>query len=274
MSTLLAKIIHQSTYSVKMVSNKTVILVTGANSGIGFETAKALATASPDFHVLLGSRSVEKVQKAIDDIKTTLGDSIKAGISALQIDVCDHDSIKAAKDQIETQFGKLDVLINNAGIIVYEKVDALTSLRRTFETNVFGQLITTETMEPLLQKSAKPYVVYVSSEQGSISERLNPEYKYREIRGDHYRMSKAALNMLSACHRYNYADWGCRVLAFNPGWCVSNLTGEKGREMRIKLGARDPKDPAIALVDVVFGKRDADIEKNGLVDLDGGVRPW
>ncbi|KAI0427104.1 putative short chain dehydrogenase/reductase [Xylaria sp. FL1042] len=262
-----------------MASSKIVVLeltpvTEGANSGIGSETVKALAAASSDFHVLLGCRSTEKGRNTINDIRATLGDSLKAAISVVQIDVCDHDSIKAAKEHIEVQFGKLDVLINNAGIIVYEQVDTMTSLRRTFETNVFGQVVITEAMEPLLKKSPKPYVIYVSSEQGSVTERLNPEYKSRQIRGDHYRMSKAALNMLAACHRYNYADWSCRVLAFNPGWCVSNLTGERGREMRIKAGARNPKDPAIALVDIVLGKRDADIEKNGMVDLDGGVLPW
>jgi NAD(P)-dependent dehydrogenase (short-subunit alcohol dehydrogenase family) len=199
---------------------------------------------------------------------------MKGAVSVIRIDVCDQESIEAAKGEIDREFGKLDVLINNAGIIVYQQVDTMTSLRQSFETNVFGPLVVTETMEDLLRKAAKPYVVYVSSEQGSVTERLNPEYKFYDTRGDHYRMSKAALNMLAACHRYNYADWGCRVLAFNPGWCVSNLTGEKGREMRMKGGARDPKDPANALVDIVLGKRDADIEKNGMVDLDGGVRPW
>lgn len=199
---------------------------------------------------------------------------MKGAVSVLQIDVCDQSSIVAAKEQIERQFGKLDVLINNAGIIVYQQVDTMTSLRQSFETNVFGPLVVTETLEGLLRKSAKPYVIYVSSEQGSVTQRLNPEYEFRQIRGDHYRMSKAALNMLAGCHRYNFADWGCKVLAFNPGWCVSNLTGEKGREMRIKGGARDPKDPAIALVGIVLGKRDADIEMNGMVDLDGGVLPW
>ncbi|KAI0097337.1 putative short chain dehydrogenase/reductase [Nemania sp. FL0031] len=257
-----------------MASARTVILITGANSGIGFETVKALAVTSSDFHILLGCRSVEKGQQALGDIHEALGDSIKAIVSVIQIDICDHKSIEAAKAQIEGQFGKLDCLINNAGIIVYQKVDTMTSLRQTFETNVFGPLIVTEALEGLLRKSAKPYVVYVSSEQGSVSLRLEPEYKFREVRGDHYRMSKAALNMLASCHRYNFADWGCRVLAFNPGWCVSNLTGEKGREMRKKGGARDPKDPAMALVDIVLGKRDSDIEKNGMIDLDGGVLPW
>lgn len=235
---------------------------------------KALSAASSDFHVLLGCRSVEKGQQSLKEIRSAAGGSTKGAISVVQIDVCDHKSIDAAKEKIDAEFGKLDVLVNNAGIIVYQQVDTMTSLRKTFETNVFGQLVVTETMEGLLRKSPKPYIVYVSSEQGSVTKRLDPDYEYRDVRGDHYRMSKAALNMLAACQRYNYADWGCRVLAFNPGFCVSNLTGEKDRETRLKLGARHPADPANSLVDIVMGKRDADIEKNGMVDLDGGVLPW
>ncbi|KAI0189050.1 putative short chain dehydrogenase/reductase [Astrocystis sublimbata] len=258
----------------RMASDKRIVLITGANSGIGLETVKALVAASSDFHVILGSRSAEKGNQALNEIQSTLSDSLKGTISVLEIDVCDQKSIIASKQLIETQFGKLDVLINNAGIIVYQEMEALDSLRQTFETNVFGPLVVTETFEPLLRRAAKPYVIHVSSEQGSITARLDPEYEFHHVRGDHYRMSKAALNMLAGCHRYNYAEWGCRVLAFNPGFCVSNLTGEKGRKMRIKGGARDPSEPANALLEVVLGKRDDDIKKNGMIDLDGGVLPW
>ncbi|KAI1452284.1 putative short chain dehydrogenase/reductase [Annulohypoxylon moriforme] len=257
-----------------MGSDKTVILITGANSGIGYETVLALSSASADFHILLGSRSIEKGEKALESIQLTHGDYLKGSISVLQIDVTDANSIQAAKEQIDAQFGKLDVLINNAGVIIYQQVDKLTALRRAFETNVFGQMMVTEALEPLLKKATKPYIIYVSSEQGSVTKRLDPNFEYCAIRGESYRMSKAALNMLAACHRYNYADWGCRVLAFNPGFCVTNLTGEEGREMRVKGGARNPKEPAMALVDIVQGRRDGDIEKNGMVDVDGGVLPW
>ncbi|KAI1410996.1 putative short chain dehydrogenase/reductase [Hypoxylon sp. FL1857] len=257
-----------------MASDKTIILITGANSGIGYETVVALSKASGSYHILLGCRLVEKGQKALNDMKAAYGDSLKGTISILQIDVTDTNSIQAAKDKIEADFGKLDVLINNAGIIVYQDVDKLTALRQAFEANVFGQMMVTETLEPLLKKATKPYIIYVSSEQGSITSRLDPNFVYRQIRGEPYRMSKAALNMLAACHRYNYSEWGWKVLAFNPGWCVTNLTGEKGREMRIRGGARDPKEPANALVDIIQGKRDADIEKNAMVDVDGGVIPW
>ncbi|KAI1828214.1 putative short chain dehydrogenase/reductase [Xylaria intraflava] len=256
------------------MASKIVALITGANGGIGFETVKALAATSSNYHVLLGSRSVEKGQQALREIHDALGDSVKAAISVIQIDVCDKKSIETTKEAIEAQFGKLDVLINNAGIMTYQETDTMISLRSTFETNVFGQLVITETLEGLLQKSAKPYVIYVSSMQGSITQRLNPQYRYYQVRGDHYRMSKAALNMLAACHRHNFAEWGCKVLSFNPGYCVSNLTGEEGRKVREKDKALHPSVPANVLVDILMGKRDEDIEKNGMVDVDGGIAPW
>jgi NAD(P)-dependent dehydrogenase (short-subunit alcohol dehydrogenase family) len=166
------------------------------------------------------------------------------------------------------------VLINNAGIIVIRPCDTLTNLRETFETNVFGPMIITEVFEPLLKKSKSPYIIHVSSEQGSMTLRLDPEYKFKQTRGDTYRMSKAALNMLAACQKFNYAELGWKICAFNPGFCVTNLTGEKGREMRIQHGARPARDAADALVEIVLGKRDDDVAKSGIVDLDGGMQPW
>ncbi|KAJ9149077.1 3-keto-steroid reductase [Pleurostoma richardsiae] len=257
-----------------MTTNKTIVLITGASSGIGLESVIALAQASPDLHILLGSRSVEKGQKVLDDILSTHASSLKGTISLLQIDITDKTSILAAKQEVETKFGKLDVLVNNAGIIVTRPTDTLTNLRETFETNTFGPAIVTEVFEPLLKKSASPRLIYVSSDQGSITTRLDPSGKWKHLRGESYRMSKAALNMLAACHRYSYAEWGCKVCAFNPGFTLTNLTGEAGRVIRIQNGARDPKDAAHALVDIILGKRDADFEKSGIMDLDGGILPW
>ncbi|KAK9349992.1 hypothetical protein V1505DRAFT_380269 [Lipomyces doorenjongii] len=257
-----------------MASDKTVVLITGASSGIGLESVIALAQKSPDFFILLGSRSVEKGKKTLDDIRSSHASSLKGSISLLPIDVTDQKSIVAAKEEVETKFGRLDVLINNAGVIVTRQTDTLTKLRETFETNVFGPVIVTETFEPLLKKSSNPRLIYTSSDQGSITNRLDPTYKWYKIRGDYYRMSKSALNMLAACHKVNFAEWGCKVCAFNPGFCLTYLTGEAGRAMRIQYGARDARDAADALVEVVTGKRDADIEKSGMVDLDGGVLPW
>ncbi|KAH7244584.1 putative short chain dehydrogenase/reductase [Fusarium redolens] len=257
-----------------MASNKAIIFVTGASSGIGYETVLELSKESTDFHILLGARTIEKGDKALGDINSAAGSLLKASISVLPIEITDQESVDAAKGSIEARYGKLDILINNAGIVVYQDVDRVTAFRQSFETNVIGSMRVTETLEPLLKKSSKPLVIYVSSEQGSISLRLNPDHQFHRIQGDAYRTSKAALNMVAACQRYNYADAGIKVVAFNPGWCLSNLTGEQGREWRIKGGARDPKEPAVALVEIVNGKRDIDIENNGLVHVDGGVLPW
>ncbi|KAJ0107121.1 hypothetical protein J7T55_014651 [Diaporthe amygdali] len=261
-----------------MASSKTIVLITGANSGIGYETVVALAKASPNYHILLGARSLEKGQKALNEA-IAADSSLQGRIEIIQIDVIDKRSIEAAREQVQAKFGKLDVLVNNAGIIVHRPdVDTLTSLREHLGTNTVGTAITTETFEPLLKKSSSPRLIHVSSDQGSISMRLDKNGKWYKIQADGYRVSKAALNMLAACHKANYEEWGCKVCVFNPGLCVTNLTGEAGRQVRIDHGARDAKDAAYALVDTITGKRDADIDKfgaqSGILDLDGGILPW
>ncbi|KAI0143463.1 putative short chain dehydrogenase/reductase [Xylariaceae sp. FL1272] len=257
-----------------MYAEKTIILVTGANSGIGYETVSALAATSSDYHIILACRSLEKGESAKNAITSTLGDSLEGSMSVVALDLTDHETITAAKTQVEKEFGRLDVLINNAGIIFYQQADTLTSLRTTFETNVFGTAVVTEAFVELLKRSNNPYLIYVSSGQGSISLRCDTTHKYYNVPGDHYRMSKSALNMLAACNRWTFSEFDCKVVAFCPGFCVTNLTGAEGREMRIKRGGRDAKDPANALVDVVQGKRDEDIKKSGIVSVDGGVIPW
>ncbi|KAK7697816.1 putative secondary metabolism biosynthetic enzyme [Diaporthe eres] len=261
-----------------MTVSNSIVLITGANSGIGYETVIALAKASPNYHILLGTRSLEKGQKALKDAFAA-DSSLEGRIELIQINVIDQRSIDAAKRQVERKFGKLDVLVNNAGIIVHRPdVDTLSSLHEHLGTNTVGTAICTEVFEPLLRKSSSPRLIHVSSDQGSISMRLDKTGKWYKIQGDGYRVSKAALNMLTACHKVNYEEWGCKVCAFNPGLCVTNLTGKAGREVRIQHGARDAKDAAYALVDIITGKRDADIDKfgkdSGILDLDGGILPW
>lgn len=110
--------------------------------------------------------------------------------------------------------------------------------------------------------------------RGSIVTCLAKGYMQYPVRGDSYRMSKAYLNMLSAVHRVEFTQWGCKVCAFNPGFCVTNLTGEAGQAYRVQAGAGDPKEPAAVLLDIVLGKRDADFEKSGILDVDGGIMAW
>ncbi|KAI2608175.1 putative short chain dehydrogenase/reductase [Hypoxylon fragiforme] len=272
-----------------MASNKTVVLVTGGNSGIGFETVLALSSASPNLHILLGSRSLEKGQKALEEMQALSRSrpdevALQSPISVLQLDVADRASIAAAKQEIAARFGKLDALVNNAGVMVHHTKDLEEVLRLSFEVNTFGPLFLTEALEPLLREAAATAgaggarVIYVTSSQGSISEkhaRNESDLQYRGfLVAEPYRMSKAAVNMLAACHRANFGGWGCKVLALNPGDCVSNLTGAEGLKAREKRGSQSPKLPAGAIRDLVLGKRDGDFEKNGIVEVDGGVLPW
>ncbi|KAH8897520.1 putative short chain dehydrogenase/reductase [Thozetella sp. PMI_491] len=257
-----------------MASDKTIVLITGSNSGIGLETVVALAQASDNYHVLLCARSLEKGRDALRDIQSMYGDSLKGAISILQLDLTSRESIHAAKDEVEKTYGKLDVLVNNAAVILSPSMDLLERLRLTFETNLFGPYYLTQLLEPLLKKSATPLVVNVSSDLGSITLKLDPKTSNASTPGEPYRASKAALNMISACQRYSYKEWGCRVCSFNPGYCVSNLTGPKGREVRIATGAKPARFAADALTDIVQGKRDADFDKNGMMDAEGDLKPW
>jgi NAD(P)-dependent dehydrogenase (short-subunit alcohol dehydrogenase family) len=105
---------------------------------------------------------VEKGNKTLDDLHSSHASSLKGSISVPQIDVTDQKSIFAAKEEVETKFGRLDVLINNAGIIVTRPTDTLTKLRETFETNVFGPAIVTEGFESLLKKTHQTRDLYTS----------------------------------------------------------------------------------------------------------------
>ncbi|KAI0471724.1 putative short chain dehydrogenase/reductase [Xylariaceae sp. FL0804] len=265
-----------------MGSDKRVVFITGANSGIGYETVLALARHSAEFEIVLGARSVEKGEAALREMRAQHGGgALKSAITVQAMDVTDSGSVAAARDALDARFGQLDVLLNNAGSIVHGEEAAIANadrrgeaLRRSFETNAVGPMLATEALEPLLRRSARPYVVYVSTDQGSITLRLDPESKWGHLKGEPYRISKAALNMAPACHRHEFAAWGCRVCACSPGFCVSNLTGPAGREMRIKLGARSADAPAAELRDLVLGARDADFEQNAMINLEGGLLPW
>ncbi|KAK4676603.1 hypothetical protein QC764_401880 [Podospora pseudoanserina] len=256
-------------------TDKTIVLITGANSGIGLETIVTISKFSPNYHLLLAARSLDKGNAALAKIQAEHGAALLSPVSVVTLDVTSLPTIETTASYIESTFGRLDVLIQNAGVIVYRPCSTLENLRETFETNTFGPKVLTDAMLPLLKKSRNARVIYVSSVQGSITFKLDPEYEYKHTRGIEYRMSKAALNMLAACDRYDFREWGGRVTAFNPGFCVTNLTGEEGRKQRVEAGARSAEDPARALLEVLEGKRDGDAwEENGMLDLDGGVIPW
>lgn len=231
-----------------------IVLVTGGNGGIGFEICKLLAS-QPGHSVIMGSRSSEKGQKGLSQIQ----DLKPAGsISLLQLDVTSDESIVAAFKQVESRFGRLDVLCNNAGIISLD-TDIRSKFREDYETNAISPVLMTQAFAPLLRKSQQPRLVYISSALGSIESQSTPGDPIREADYLSYRMTKAALNMAVANSAWRYEKDGFKCFAYCAGFVVSDLAGM--REEKVRAGAATPEGSAKGVLRIVKGERDADVGK-------------
>jgi NAD(P)-dependent dehydrogenase (short-subunit alcohol dehydrogenase family) len=251
-----------------MAAEKTIVLITGANSGIGFDSSALIAASSPKYHVILCSRSTEKGEKALAELRAR--EETQGTLSLVRLDVTNEDSIAAAVKEVSSSFGRLDILVNNAGMVSF--TPALTAqLRETLETNTIGAAAVTDAFLPLLKQSPDPRLIYVSSGLGSIALRLDASYPYSALPATTYRVSKAALNMLAACHAMEFKEWGCKVWAFDPGFVITNLTGEADRGRRRKQGAESSEVSARALLRIVVGERDGEVGRHVHKD---GVHPW
>ena len=203
----------------------TIVLVTGANQGIGYYIAKQLASEHPDYHVIMAGRNSETIQKAAGE----LGSS-GLSVEPIILDVNHDESIAKAAKQVEDKYGHLDVLINNAGI-TQRYVDPKGKSRRqimgaVFDTNVFGTYETTEAFTPLLAKSTKtPRIVFVSSSVGSLQLRTDPKTPTRATPFTEYPSSKAAMNMICLHYAVKYEKEGWKVNASCPGLCKTHLNG-------------------------------------------------
>lgn len=235
-----------------------LIYAAGANSGIGYETA-LLVSSIADTQVIVSARSLEKAQAATETLKAA---NPTGWFSPLVLDITDQASVTAAYETVSRDFGQLDVLINNAGIISHAS-NLVDNLRETFETNTFGPAVMTDTFKPLLLKSNNARLIYVTSGLGSITARSDPKDPYYMLPANSYRMSKAALNMLAACHNVELGPQGVKVWTYCPGYVVTNLsgTGEKGKQERVERGAKSPVESAEGLLALVSGKRDGDVGK-------------
>jgi NAD(P)-dependent dehydrogenase (short-subunit alcohol dehydrogenase family) len=191
----------------------TTSLVTGATRGIGREVARRLVEAGQT--VYLGARdphSGDEVASAI-------------GATAIQLDVTAADSIDEAVNRIRNETGSLDLLVNNAGIAGDQRRPGeatLADLRKVFETNVFGAAAVLDAFTPLLEASATPVVVNVSSAVGSLNLNAAPDSRWTMLA---YPMSKAALNMLTIQYARAFPRW--RVNSATPGLTATDFTGPR-----------------------------------------------
>ena len=204
---------------------KKVVLISGANKGIGFEVARQMGKAG--WTVLAAARSKELGTQAVAKLQAE-------GLDAqfIQIDLDAPESAVTAADTILDKFGKLDLLINNAGIASQgdgppSKVD-LEAVRKTMNTNFIGAVGVTQAMLPLLQAAGKAQIINVSSELGCISQQTNPDWKYAPVKVLAYCASKAALNMLTVQLAYEFRDGSITVNSINPGYTATDLNRNSG----------------------------------------------
>lgn len=215
----------------------------------------------------MASRSSEKGNAASEAIQAA---GIKGRISSIQLDVTDESSIAAAVKQVERDYGRLDVLVNNAG--VYSKAVSLkTQLEDTLSANVIGPAIVTEAFTPLLLKSSSPYLLHISSGLGSLSLSLDPQNPIYDIDARAYRMSKAALNMLTLQDFKVLGKQGVKVFAMCPGLVESNLRGGSEGERTAGGRAESPEISGQAILKIIEGERAADV---GKFVHKNGVYPW
>jgi NAD(P)-dependent dehydrogenase (short-subunit alcohol dehydrogenase family) len=217
------------------MSNNRIALITGANKGIGLETARQLGKEGVT--VLVGARDEKKAQDAAELLR-------KEGIEAhgVVIDLDSSDSIKKAVASVEHQYGRLDILINNAGVMLHGEdksagAQPLEVWRRTFETNVFGLVATTQAFLPLLRKSDAGRIVNLSSILGSMTYHSTPSSPIYGFHVPAYNVSKAAVNAFTVQLAYELKDTKIKVNAAHPGWVKTDLGGE-GAPMEIEDGAK------------------------------------
>jgi NAD(P)-dependent dehydrogenase (short-subunit alcohol dehydrogenase family) len=245
-----------------VTDDATIALVTGANKGIGRAIAQRLAGLG--MTVLLGARDPGRGQEAAAALREAGGD-----VHPLILDVTDLAGIQAAAGQVASRFGRLDVLVNNAGIPGRQVPGAvsLDQVRAVFETNFFGVIMVTETLLPLLRRSPAARIVNVSSGTGSLHHMTDPaHYMSRLPATVAYPVSKTALNALTVQYAKALAADRIPVNAVAPGACATDFT--KGLPYRLTRTAAEGAEIAVRLATIGPGG-----PTGGFFD-DNGPVPW
>jgi NAD(P)-dependent dehydrogenase (short-subunit alcohol dehydrogenase family) len=229
----------------------TIALITGANKGIGFETARQLGARGVT--VLAGARDEARGRQAERALREALGDG--AEVRFVPLDVTDAKSAQEAAGWIDREYGRLDILVNNAGIAVGGGAPSQTdldALREVYETNVFGVIMVTNAMLPLLRRAPAARIVNVSSEVGSITATTDPGSPLGQMPASlAYPSSKSALNMVTAMYAKELRDTLVKVNAANPGYTATDLNRHngfrsvaEGAEASVHLATLGPDSPS------------------------------
>jgi len=213
-----------------------IALITGANKGIGKEIARGLGRKG--YTVLVGSRDEKKGEVVVSEFKK---EDIQA--YAVPLEVTDEASILSAAKWVESKFGKLDVLVNNAGIVTDNTKPSeadLSLVKKAYDTNVFAPIRLIQVFLPLLKKSEAGRIVNVSSGLGSLTHASDPNSPYYAVNILGYCTSKTALNAVTVHFAKELRGTSIKINSACPGHCSTDLNGHSG--------PRTPEQGAIAPV--------------------------
>ena len=242
-----------------MTTTKKIALVTGANKGLGKEISRQLGQQG--YYVLLAARDESLGKKAADELRAS-----GMEVAPIKLEVTNPDHIASAVHFVTTTFGRLDLLVNNAGIALEwdGSGTSVEKIRKTLEVNVIAPYALTEAFMPLLEKSADARVIHQSSMLGSIGEVEKSWPHVKNFVSPGYSMSKAALNMLSLIQGNNFGAKGVLVAAAHPGWVKTDL-GSDAAPMEVGDGAK-------TVVNLATMPRDA--FPNATLSHMGARLPW
>ncbi|MBC7808947.1 MAG: SDR family oxidoreductase [Akkermansiaceae bacterium] len=238
-----------------------IALITGANKGIGFETARQLGQRGAT--VLIGARDAGRGETAA---QTLCSEGLNAEVVVL--DTSDPASVQAAAQAVGNKYGRLDILINNAGVIIEDWMTppsqtTLETFQNTFATNVWGVIATTQAFLPLVKNSPAGRIVNVSSTMGSLTAMSDPANQYGGggAYASAYRTSKAALNMLTELFAKELAQTPIKINSICPGWVRTEM-GSDAAPRSVEQGAT---------ASVRYATLPADGPTGGFFDEDGVV---
>ncbi|KAK9368813.1 hypothetical protein V1509DRAFT_621525 [Lipomyces kononenkoae] len=260
-----------------------IVLITGANTGIGFQIVRALCSSERAYDILVGGRSLSKAQDAINSIKEEFPSS-SSKLFPIQVDIEQDHSIQHAFNEVQSKFGRLDALVNNAGAQFDQKYLAGQLNQRemwnlSWNVNTTGTQIITSTFIPLLLQSSDPRLLFITSGTSTLAghENLALPVNRSPAKGwpkagfsiPAYRSAKCGLNMLMREWHRTLKEDGFKVFSISPGFLATGLGGNP--EASKKMGAGDPAIAGPFIRSVLEGQRDEDA---GKVLTKDGVQPW
>jgi NAD(P)-dependent dehydrogenase (short-subunit alcohol dehydrogenase family) len=219
-----------------MANAKKIALITGANKGLGFEMARQLGRVGVT--MVLAARDPRKGEAAAAELR---GEGLD--VQFLKLDVTSREDRAAAARFLEEKFGRLDILINNAGIssetLGSGKVSTTTAdvIHRTFETNFFAPVALTQVLLPLIRKSDAGRIVNMSSILGSQTLHADPKSPIYDFKSLSYDASKTALNSFTIHLAHELKDTKIKVNSAHPGWVKTDM-GTDAAPMEIPEGAK------------------------------------